>query len=466
MEGMAVPTSSSAPSSALGSAAAPTQQTRHARRIYVGGLEAVPEHEIAELFTAIIRATMLHPLPPDVSPVLSVYINPERKFAFVEVATIELATALQALDGLVRPSSAQHTARTEGGVVRAASPPDRPPSLPSLSPPPHTQTYKGQPLKIRRPHDYKPEILPMELREKAEPLNLALLGQVGLGGAGGGSGGGGGAGGGTGIGTTGNRDSLHRIFVGGLPTGVCAATPAFHAGVGCLAPPVDAPKTHSSPPPPSPAAVGEQQLAELMGAFGEIKHLHIVRGADGAHKGFGFCEYVDPAMTDLAVQSLHGMPIGDRSITVSRAKAGGAGGGGGAPTGANSTPMMDPAALAAMMGGGMAHGGAGMGGGIGGGEATRIVVLEHMVQVSELADDGEYADILADITEESGKHGAVQVTIPRPPAPGAGRVFLQFAAIGNADAAARDMHGRKFGPNTIVAKFYDEAAFGAGVMTA
>lgn len=71
-----------------GGIAAPTQQTRHARRIYVGGLEAVPEQEIAELFTAIIRVTMLTPLPDTVSPVLSVYINPERKFAFVEVRTL------------------------------------------------------------------------------------------------------------------------------------------------------------------------------------------------------------------------------------------------------------------------------------------------------------------------------------------------------------------------------------------
>ena len=87
-EGQFAPTTNAPPTS--GAASAPTQQTRHARRVYVGGLEAVPEQEIAELFTAIIRATMITPVPEEVSPVLSVYINPERKFAFVEVATIEL----------------------------------------------------------------------------------------------------------------------------------------------------------------------------------------------------------------------------------------------------------------------------------------------------------------------------------------------------------------------------------------
>ncbi len=312
-----------------GSYTVPTQQTRHARRLYVGGLEAVPEAEIAELFSAIIRAALVTPLPPDVSPVLSVYINPERKFAFVEVATIELTSALMALDGLV---------------------------------------YKGNNLKIRRPHDYKPELLPAELRERAEPLNFAVLGNIGIGGGAGG--GGGQPSGATGIGTTGNRDSAYRIFVGGLPSGV-----------------------------------DEAALGELMGAFGAIKHLHIVRGAGGEHKGYGFCEYADPAVTDMAVAALNGMSLGDRTITVSRAK-GGPGGGVAAPPAA-AQPMMsmaamglvDPAAF------GLAPRAAPLG------QPSRCVCLLDMVDVADLTSDRDYGEICEDVAEEASKHGTMKLTV-------------------------------------------------------
>lgn len=68
VEGMIAPTTSAPPgaehgagSSGAGSSGgsgqwvAPPQQTRHARRIYVGGLENVPESEIASFFNDIIR---------------------------------------------------------------------------------------------------------------------------------------------------------------------------------------------------------------------------------------------------------------------------------------------------------------------------------------------------------------------------------------------------------------------------
>lgn len=310
----------------------------------------------------------------------------------MQVATIELATALMGLDGM---------------------------------------TYKGQPLKIRRPHDYKPEILPADIRDKSEPLNLAMLSAIGVGGgSGGGHYPGGGMGGGaTGIGTSGNRDSIYRIFIGGLPS-----------------------------------AIDEQQLAELMGAFGAVKHLNIVRGPDGAPKGYGFCEYEDgPGVTDLAVQSLNGMEVAGRTITVTRAKSGPGGGtaaGGAAPL----PPGLDPAALAMAMG--MTGATSGPTAGQSTGPVSTVACLDNMVAVEELSVEEDYADILLDVSEEAGKYGQVAVTIPRPPAPGSGRVFLRYADAGAAAAAVASFSGRKFGTNVIVARLYDEAAFAAGNLTA
>ena len=59
--------------------------------------------------------------------------------------------------------------------------------------------FKGQPVKVRRPNDYNALLLPLELREKMEPLNpagmqLSSAGSSGLGLAGFGGGGGGGGG--------------------------------------------------------------------------------------------------------------------------------------------------------------------------------------------------------------------------------------------------------------------------------
>ncbi|RYG40223.1 hypothetical protein EON68_04505, partial [archaeon] len=64
------------------------------------------------------------------------FSNPERKFAFVEFNSVELANAFFELTELM---------------------------------------YKGRPLKIKRSDDYNPNRLPAELRDKKEPLNFDEL---------------------------------------------------------------------------------------------------------------------------------------------------------------------------------------------------------------------------------------------------------------------------------------------------
>jgi hypothetical protein len=52
--------------------------------------------------------------------------------------------------------------------------------------------------------------------------------------------------------------------------------------------------------------------------------------------------------------------------------------------------------------------------------------------------------------------------IPRPPLPGAGRVFLLYAELPSAVLAATSMAGRKFGSSTVMARYFDEGTFAAG----
>jgi len=39
-------------------------------------------------------------------------------------------------------------------------------------------------------------------------------------------------------------------------------------------------------------------------------------------QGIAFCEYVDPAVTDLAIQNLHGMELGGKKLKVQKASIG------------------------------------------------------------------------------------------------------------------------------------------------
>ena len=81
--------------------AAVPQQTRHARRLYIGHLPPnVTEEELHVFFRGSIQRALVVPLPEHEDPILSVYINHERRFCFLEFKTVEMATACLALDGI------------------------------------------------------------------------------------------------------------------------------------------------------------------------------------------------------------------------------------------------------------------------------------------------------------------------------------------------------------------------------
>ncbi|XP_059456172.1 splicing factor U2af large subunit B isoform X2 [Corylus avellana] len=135
------------------------QATRHARRVYVGGLPPTAnEQSVATFFSHVMAAIGGNTAGPG-DAVVNVYINHEKKFAFVEMRSVEEASNAMALDGII---------------------------------------FEGAPVKVRRPSDYNPSLAATLGPSQPNPnLNLAAVGLT--------------------PGSAGGLEGPDRIFVGGLP---------------------------------------------------------------------------------------------------------------------------------------------------------------------------------------------------------------------------------------------------------
>jgi splicing factor U2AF 65 kDa subunit len=181
-------------------------------------------------------------------------------------------------------------------------------------------------------------------------------------------------------------------------------------------------------------------------------------------QGFAFFEYVDPAVTEVAIQSLNGMELGDKFLVVQRASVGAAKGIPGIPAEAFETPVLPRPIMPA----GDPNAGSEIG--------ARILMMLNMVTPEDLTDDTEYGDILEDVREECGKFGRVEdLRVPRPQrrdrakwgeqgtqisaadaqradeAAGVGRVYVRYEDPRGAQAALQALAGRSFGGRSIIA---------------
>ncbi|CAA7035789.1 unnamed protein product [Microthlaspi erraticum] len=135
------------------------QATRHARRVYVGGLSPTAnEQSVATFFSQVMAAVGGNTAGPG-DAVVNVYINHEKKFAFVEMRSVEEASNAMSLDGII---------------------------------------FEGAPVKVRRPSDYNPSLAATLGPSQPSPhLNLAAVGLT--------------------PGASAGLEGPDRIFVGGLP---------------------------------------------------------------------------------------------------------------------------------------------------------------------------------------------------------------------------------------------------------
>ncbi|CAJ0904125.1 11006_t:CDS:10 [Entrophospora sp. SA101] len=226
-------------------------------------------------------------------------------------------------------------------------------------------TFQGQSLKIRRPKDYQPPP-----GQNLEPPPIHVPGVV----------------------STNVPDSPNKIFIGGLPT-----------------------------------YLNDEQVMELLKSFGELRAFNLVKDIlSGVSKGFAFCEYLDPSVTDLACQGLNNMELSDRKLVVQRASIGSAKNLGMAVV--LSSSVLIPAGSGEM-------------------QPTTVLQLLNMVTSEELVDDEEYEDIVEDVREECSKFGCiVDMKIPRPgqSTTGVGKIFVRFDSAEAAGIALRALAGRKF----------------------
>jgi len=359
-----------------------SQHTRHARRIYAGGIPpGASEQDICDYFNRIL-VRLVHPVRFEVPPVVKAYLNIEKAFAFVELTSIELTNACMSLDGI------------------------------------RFEHWSGNnTIRIRRPNDYRPELVPANLGPIPQ-FNMDVLGELGAslpGGPG-------------------------KLFIGGLP---------YH--------------------------LADEQIIELLEAFGKVKNFHQVREPGSSlSKGYAFCEYTTTEAAELAIQGLNDMAIADRKLTVRYAAQGqqqqqqqgsmmnmglgnllmngsaadGPYGGlqnNGQPLMIMPAPAYDPYSLTNMT-------------------PTRVLKLSNMVTHEELANDAEYEDIKEDVRLECADHGQViLVLIPRVkegfPMSAEGDIYVQFAHAEHAKSAAFALNGRKFAERTVMVQYFDENKF-------
>ncbi|XP_063825067.1 splicing factor U2AF 50 kDa subunit isoform X1 [Ostrinia nubilalis] len=194
--------------------------TRQARRLYVGNIPfGVTEEETMEFFNQQMHLSGLAQAAGN--PVLACQINLDKNFAFLEFRSIDETTQAMAFDGI---------------------------------------NFKGQSLKIRRPHDYQP------MPGTENPAINVPAGVI----------------------STVVPDSPHKIFIGGLPN-----------------------------------YLNEDQVKELLMSFGQLRAFNLVKDSStGLSKGYAFAEYVDISMTDQAIAGLNGMQLGDKKLIVQRASIG------------------------------------------------------------------------------------------------------------------------------------------------
>jgi splicing factor U2AF subunit len=176
---------------------------------------------------------------------------------------------------------------------------------------------------------------------------------------------------------------------------------------------------------------------------------------------------VDVNVTDVAIQSLNGMELGDRYLVVQRASVGAKPG----------TPGMIPnlpydqfpEIPRPIMPAGSDPSGTG----------ARILLMLNMVTSDDLVDDQEYEDLYEDVKEECANFGPVEdLRIPRPvkkdknkwgevghtvqdaaridEAAGVGRVYVKYKDSDSANAALKGLAGRSFAGRSIIATLLSE----------
>ena len=172
-----------------------------------------------------------------------------------------------------------------------------------------------------------------------------------------------------------------------------------------------------------------------------------------------FFKYVDASVTDVTIQSLNGMELGDKYLIMQRASVG-------AKPGMPNLPYDQfPEIPRPIMPAGESNT-----------SDARILLMLNMVTPEDLVDDQEYGDIYEDVKEECSRYGAIEdLRIPWPvkkdktkfmagetafqsaldaqhtdEAAGVGRVYVKFIDALDAQAGLKALAGHSFVGQSVI----------------
>mmetsp|Transcript_23442 Transcript_23442/g.32866 ORF Transcript_23442/g.32866 Transcript_23442/m.32866 type:complete len:662 (+) Transcript_23442:119-2104(+) len=480
-----------------------SQQTRHARRLYIGHLPAdLNEDDIHGFFFQAIQDAAVQKIDED--PILSVYINHERRFCFLEFKTVEMTSACMALDGI-------------------------------------NIMGKGK-VKIKRPNDYNPTLAPPVHPSSLPILDVSRLGII--------------------SGTV--NDGPNKIFIGGLhyhltedqvlellaafgrvrafhlvkedadsatSKGYCfveymdpAATPVAVMGLNgmdlgggktltarvaaqrqqAVAPSAVMPAAAATPSAPVPNQSGRivvsgYDIEELVDAAMGLRPMPpppdpitgippvMAGGAPAPTSAMPLVAGLPP----MQQQHQHIMPPAAAPVAMAPTTAATYNPYAPAPTTAMAVPSASNAleianaALEAAFGNGSAN--------VApaapmppiqqqpqmqqhqqllpqhqqGPPATRILVLHNMVTDEDLSTEEEYRGLFEEVHAECSKFGdLVSMKVPRAQdgveASAIKKIFLEYATANDAQSADKELSGRTFGPNVVQTSYFDERDYQAG----
>ncbi|AEO54450.1 hypothetical protein MYCTH_2297048 [Thermothelomyces thermophilus ATCC 42464] len=194
-----------------------------------------------------------------------------------------------------------------------------------------------------------------------------------------------------------------------------------------------------------PLYLTDDQVMELLVSFGKLKSFVLVKdNGTQESRGIAFLEYADPSATNVAVQGLNNMMLGERALKVQKASIGITQVSG--EMGVNAMSML-AGTMSADAGG------------------SRVLQLLNMVTPEELMDNDDYEEIREDVQEECQKFGKIlSLKIPRPvggsrQSAGVGKIYIKYETAESATKALRALAGRKFADRTVVTTYFPEENF-------
>ncbi|RMZ82058.1 hypothetical protein DV737_g2165, partial [Chaetothyriales sp. CBS 132003] len=195
-----------------------------------------------------------------------------------------------------------------------------------------------------------------------------------------------------------------------------------------------------------PTYLTDDQVIELLKSFGDLRAFAMVRDTStGESRGIAFCEYLEPTATDIAVEGLNDMELGEAKIKVVRAS-----------TGFTQASGLELGVQAMSMFAGTQNSEI---------DGGRVLQLLNMVTAEELIDNEDFQEICEDVQEECSKYGTIlEMKIPRPSggsrqSAGVGKIYLKYETSEDAKKALDSLAGRQFANRTVVVTYFDEASF-------